>query len=172
MARRRIEECPALESWNDVSEALANIGRIDRELAAQELAMQAKIDAAKAEAAEAAAPLLDEKARLETSIKHYVDGARDELGDKKSKALYFGTVGYRKSTKAILPRAKHLVAEIVIRLRARGMDSCILVKPDEVNRDELKKYDAQTVAAVGARLEVKDTFWYEVDQTHLAPNGK
>jgi phage host-nuclease inhibitor protein Gam len=171
MARKRIDAGMPLESWNGVSEALAAIGNIDRQIANQEIIMQQKIDAAKVEASVAAAPLLEEKARLETSIMLFVDTARDELGDKKSKALYFGTVGYRKSTKVILPRAKALLAEIIIRLRARGMDSCIIAKPDVVNRDELKKYDAQTVAAVGAKLEVKDTFWYEVDKTHLAPEA-
>ena len=172
MARKRIKDCPDLGSWQDVSEALASIGKIDRSIAMQEVAMQQKIDAAKVAAAQAAAPLMEEKARLETSIRHYVDGAREELGDKKSKALYFGTVGYRKSTKAILPKAKEKIAEIVIRLRARGMESCIISKPDGINREELKKYDAQTVEAVGAKLEIKDAFWYEIDQTHLVPEGK
>lgn len=166
MARRRLESRP-LESWQEVSEALASIGRIDREITRHEVDMQATIDAAKAEAAASAAPLLEEKARLETAIQHYVDAARDEMGDKKSKELYFGTVGYRKSTRAILPRAKDQLAEIVIRLRARGMDSCIIVKPEAVDRDELKKYDAQTVAAVGAKLESKDVFWYDINQTRL-----
>lgn len=167
MARKRLEGKP-LQSWNDVSEALASIGKVDRQIELQEIAMQQKIDAAKAEASNAAAPLLQEKAKLETQIMIYVDGVREELGEKKSKGLYFGTVGYRKSSKVILPRAREKIAEIVIRLRARGMDSCILTKPDEVNKDELKKYDAQTIAAVGAKVETKDAFWYEIDRDHLA----
>jgi phage host-nuclease inhibitor protein Gam len=167
MARKRLDGQP-LQSWNDVSEALAAIGKIDRQIELQEITMQQEIDAAKSKAAKAAAPLLQEKARLETRMMVYVDGARDELGDKKSKPLYFGTVGYRKSTKVILPRIPEKLAEIVIRLRARGMDSCIISKPDQVNKDELRKYDAQTIGAVGAKVDVKDAFWYEVDRDRLA----
>lgn len=166
MARKRLNGQP-LQSWNDVSEALAAIGKLDRDIELQEIAMQQKIDAAKADAAKAAAPLQQEKARLETQIMIYADGTREELGEKKSKTLYFGTVGYRKSTKVILPRIPEKLAEIVIRLRARGMDSCIISKPDQVNKDELRKYDAQTIGAVGAKVEVKDAFWYEVDRDHL-----
>lgn len=166
MARKRLDGQP-LQSWNDVSEALAAIGKIDRRIELQEIAMQQEIDAAKGKAAKEAAPLLEEKARLETQIMLYVDGTRDELGDKKSKTLYFGTVGYRKSTKIILPRQPEKVAEIVIRLRARGMDSCILSKPDQVNKDELRKYDEQTICTVGAKVDIRDAFWYEVDRDRL-----
>ncbi len=166
MARKRLEGQP-LQSWNDVSEALAAIGKVDRQIELQEITMQQEIDAAKGKAAKAAAPLLTEKTRLETQIMLYADAQREELGDKKSKTLYFGTVGYRKSTKVILPRQPEKLAEIVIRLRARGMDSCIISKPDAVNKDELRKYDAQTIGAVGAKVDVKDAFWYEVDRDHL-----
>ena len=48
------------------------------------------------------------------------------------------------------------------------MDSCIISKPDQVNKDELRKYDAQTIGAVGAKVDIKDAFWYEVDRDHLA----
>ncbi|MDD3410305.1 MAG: host-nuclease inhibitor Gam family protein [Eubacteriales bacterium] len=167
MARRKIDGTN-LKDWNGVSESLAAIGSIDRQIETREIAMQQQIDAAKADAAKAVAPLLEEKARLETQIKLFVDAERDELGDKKSKTLYFGTVGYRKSTKIILPRIPEKLAEIVIRLRARSMDSCIISKPDAVNKDELRKYDEQTILDVGAKLEAKDAFWYEIDRDHLS----
>lgn len=170
MARKRIEGT-SLADWNGVSEALAEIGDLDRQIETREIAMQQQIDKAKADAAADVAPLLEKKARLETQIKLYVDTARDELGDKKSKTLYFGTVGYRKSTKIILPRIPEKLAEIVIRLRARGMDSCIITKPDAVNKDELRKYDEQTILDVGAKLEAKDAFWYEIDRNHLTDQG-
>lgn len=167
MPRTKITGAELLASWNEVSEALAAIGDIDRQIETQEIAMQQKIDAAKAAAAKSVAPLQKQKARMETLIKLYVDEQREELGDKKSKQLYFGTVGYRKSTKIILPRIPEKLAEIVIRLRARGMDSCIISKPDQVNKDELRKYDEPTITGVGAKLESKDAFWYEVDRDHL-----
>ena len=170
MARKRIEQPAALETWNDVSGALARIGGIDLELGGIEISTQQKIDAAKAKAADASAPLREEKARLETQIASYVESNREELGDKKSKQLYFGVVGYRKSSRVVLPRAPSKLAEIVIRLRARGMRECIVTKAESVDKEALKKYPGPDIEAVGAKLEVKDTFWYEVDREHLAEN--
>lgn len=169
MARKRVDAEPLL-SWNDVSASLAKIGALDRGLASAEIAMQQKIDAAKADTAKACEPLQKEKAQLEASIAAYADAHRDELGTKKSKTLYFGTVGYRKSSKIILPRGAAKIAEIVIRLRARKMLDCIVTKPETVNKDALKKYPADDIQSVGARLDNKDAFWYELDQEHLVQN--
>lgn len=166
MARKRVDT-EALTSWNDVSGALAEIGGIERDIQGVEIQMQQKIDAAKAEAAEACRPLLERKARLETQIAAYADTNRDDLGDRKSKTLYFGTVGYRKSTKIILPRAAAKLAEIVIRLRARGMQDCIVTKPESVDKEALKKYPEKEILDVGATLDIKDAFWYEIDREHL-----
>ncbi len=129
--------------------------------------MQQKIDAAKAEAAEQCKAHIERKAHIEAQIAGFADGHRDELGDKKSKALYFGVIGYRKSSKIILPRAGAKLAEIIIRLRARGMHDCIVTKPESIDKDALKKYSEQEIADVGARLDTKDAFWYEVDKTKV-----
>ena len=166
MARKRVDT-DVLISWNDVSGALATIGGIDRDVQKIEIEMQQKIDAAKAAAAEASQPLLEQKARIEAQVAAFADAHRDDLGDRKSKTLYFGKVGYRKSSKVILPRAAAKRAEVVIRLRARGMHDCIIVKPEAIDKDVLKKYPEKEIADVGARLDVKDAFWYEIDKEHL-----
>ena len=166
MARKRVDAEP-LTSWNDVSSSLAKIGELDRKLSSVENAMQQKIDAAKADAAKAAEPLQKQKAQLEASIAAYADAHRDELGDRKSKTLYFGTVGYRKSRRIILPRGAAKIAEIVIRCRSRKMTDCIVTKPETIDKEALKKYAPSDIEAVGARLNQKDAFWYEVDQERL-----
>lgn len=169
MARKRVDT-EILLNWDGVSSALAQIGGIDREIKRAEIEMQQKIDAAKADTADACRPMLEQKARIEAQIAAYADAHRDELGDKKSRTLYFGSIGYRKSSKVILPRGAAKIAEIVIRLRARGMKDCIVSKPETVDKEALKKYDAKDIAEVGARLDIKDAFWYEVDQEHLPTN--
>lgn len=166
MARKRVD-AETLMSWNDVSGSLAKIGELDRKLKTAEIAMQQKIDAAKAETAKLCEPYQKEKAQLEASISAFADGHRDDLGSRKSKTLYFGTVGYRKSSRIILPRGGAKIAEIVIRLRARRMDDCIVTKPESVDKDALKKYKETDIDAVGARLDTQDVFWYEVDQERL-----
>ncbi len=160
-----------LMSWSDVSSTLAKIGELDRRLSLEEIAMQQKIDAAKAETAKACEPLAKEKAMLEASIAAFADSHRDDLGSKKSKALYFGSVGYRKSSRIVLPRGAAKIAEIVIRCRARKMLDCIVTKPETLDKEALKKYTPADIEAVGARLDTNDAFWYEVDQEKIPQNS-
>lgn len=166
MARKRVDTV-TLMNWGDVSSTLAKIGDLDRQLGLAEIAMQQKIDAAKAETAKGCEPIQQEKARLEASIAAFADAHRDDLGSKKSKTLYFGTVSYRKSRRIVLPRGAAKIAEIVIRCRARKMFDCIVTKPETLDKEALKKYNEADIEAVGARLDTTDAFWYEVDQEKL-----
>ena len=166
MARKRVE-FQQLDSWGAVSSALAQIGQLDRQVKSAGIAMQEKIDAAKAETEKACAPLLQTKKQLEASIAAYVNAHREDLGTRKSKALHFGMVGFRKSSKIVLPRAPLKLANIVTKLRARGMTDCIVTPAESVDKDMLKKYGRADIEAVGARLDQKDSFWYEVDEEKL-----
>ena len=114
MGRKRIEPIPALNNWDDVDIQLAEIGELERTVEAIEAYMQQEIDNAKLSADMEAAPYRKRIADLEAQIKQYVDDHADELGGKKSKVLTFGTVGYRKSTKVVLPRAAAKVKEIIM----------------------------------------------------------
>ena len=167
MGRKRIEPIPALNSWDDVNLKLAEIGELQRKVEAVEAAMQQKIDNAKLAADMEAAPHHKQIAELEAQIKQYVDENAEDMGNKKSKVLPFGTVGYRKSTKVVLPRAAGKLKEIIMQLRARGMHDCVITPPSKIDKDALKKYPANDVLAVGASLSTNDCFWYEVDRERL-----
>lgn len=167
MARKRIEPIPALKSWDDVDLKLAEIGELQRATESIEADMQRTIDEAKLKADMSAAPHYKRITELETQIKQYVDDHSDELGGKKSKSLTFGMVGYRKSTKVVLPRAAAKLKEIITQLRARGMGDCVVTPAPRVDKDALRKYPPNDVLAVGAGLTTNDVFWYEVDRERL-----
>ena len=104
---------------------------------------------------------------LELAIQSFAVAHMDDLGGKKSKALTFGTISFRKSTRIRLPKAREKVAGIVARLRSLGMLDCISVPEPTVNREALKKYSAEQIALTGATLTVEDVFGYEIDEEKI-----
>ena len=123
MARKRVEDTvPALESWDDVNQALATIADNQRTVENFEAAMQNKIDEAKAEAEARSRVFIEATKRLERQIKEFAEAHRDDMDGKKTKTLNFGAVGFRKSTKIKLPKAPTKLAEIIQLLRSKGMD--------------------------------------------------
>lgn len=162
MGRTRIET-PHLRSWNEVNDALRAIAEAQNEIAIVESSMNMQIDAIK-EVHEAKIKEYKEAIkRQEVLIKEYTSDRRDEL-DGKSKDMTFGKVGFRKSTKLILPKA---LDRVIAALRKNGMDTCIVTK-ETVNKDVLKTYPEEDVLKVGGSLKVEDTFWYETKSVELA----
>lgn len=75
MARKRVEDTvPALESWDDVNQALATIADNQRAVENFEAAMQNKIDEAKAEAEARSRVFIEATKRLERQIKEFARG--------------------------------------------------------------------------------------------------
>jgi len=168
MARKRVEDTvPALESWDDVNQALATIADNQRTVENFEAAMQNKIDEAKAEAEARSRVFIEATKRLERQIKEFAEAHRDDMDGKKTKTLNFGAVGFRKSTKIKLPKAPTKLAEIIQLLRSKGMDDCVKTPAPSVDKDALRKYPTQAIVAVGASIEVDDVFWYEPDREKL-----
>lgn len=161
MARKRIVEAPALRSWTEVDAALREIAENQIALQDIESDMQRQIIGIKKIAEQDSKPHNDRIAKLERDLKEFVEDHRDELGKAKSKSLNFGEVGYRVSTSVSLPQAKEKLADIIRKLKARGMTDCIVVKED-VSKEALKKYGEDTVNAVGATWKQKDAFGYDV----------
>lgn len=159
--RRRVQGVVPYKNWEEADEGLRVIGEAQREIEKINHAMQEKIDNAKEEAAAAAAPYQTVIKESEQRLKKFAEGATDDMDGKKSRELNYGFLGFRKSTKLTLPRGARLVAEIIAKLRKRGMTDCIITPPEKINKDALKKYPANDVIEVGAGLDVQDTFWYE-----------
>lgn len=167
MARKRIESLVELKSWNDVDDSLRRIAELERKIEAANAAMQETIDAAKAETGDQVKPMAGEIKDLERQITLYSDAHREDMGKAKSKALNYGTVGYRKSTKVVLPRAAAKLVEMIRQLKAKGMSDCVVQPPETVSKEALAKYPPNDIFAVGAGLDVNDAFWYEVDKERV-----
>ena len=162
MARKRMAE-PDLKSWDEVDGTLKQIREAELELTKITADMEKCILDVKQSAEKEAAPYRDEIKRLSLQVKEFVTLNKGELNGK-SREMAFGTVGFRLSTKVVLPKA---VDKVIKQLKKLGMGDCVTVK-ESVNKDILKTYDEKTILQVGASLKKEDAFWYETKQEDLA----
>lgn len=156
--RKRVTD-QVLQSWDDVNEALKSIGRAERAIAAIEADMNGRISEAKAAAKAQTKEHEDSKKLQEMRIQQYVSAHKSELKGKSCK-LAHGTVGFRLSTKLVLPKE---IKPIIEALKKNGMMDC-LNQTVTVNKDILKTYSEEQIIEVGGSLKKEDTFWYEVDR--------
>lgn len=117
MARKKVTSAPALADWGAVDNALRDIRECQHTLAEMAVQRDRQIDSIKADYAQGALPLQNRVKALESEVKAYVDLHRAEL-DGKSRALNFGTVGYRVSSKLMLASSR--VAEAIATLKVLG----------------------------------------------------
>lgn len=160
MAKKKVQTGPALGSWAAVDEALREIARCERGVTKCEVAMNKQIDAAKDECTKASAPLVEQKAQLERLVEDFVKAHRADFGEKKSRKLTYGTVGFRSSTSVVVPRGS---SEAVLKnLRLYGLLECIKTE-ETILRDVLKQKPKEMVEKVGCSLKPKEGYYCEID---------
>ena len=115
MARRKVTTAPVLASWAETDKALRDIRECRHTLAELAVERDRKIDAAKDTYTTTALPVQNRVKELEGQVKAFVDGHRAELVGK-SRALNFGVVGYRLSSKLVLPKGR--VEDVIAQLKA------------------------------------------------------
>ena len=162
MARKRVTE-PQLKSWEEVDACLKVMGDAENQISVITAEMNAAIAEAKKAAEEKAAQYKETIKQNEGKIKEFTTIRKEELKGK-SRQLTFGTVGFRQSTKLLLPQD---TGEVILRLRENGMADCINVK-ETINKDTVKSYPEEEILKIGGYLQRSDSFWYETDKDTLA----
>lgn len=137
------EKLPQLQSWDEVDLALCEIAEHTRAVEAIQHDMQQAIDDAKLRAKDASDPHTAAIDALSQQVKEYAERNREGL-KKKTKPLLFGNIGWRKSTKLVVPR------------------DCIKVEPPKINREALRTHPIEDIVKVGVGVSVEDEFWLEV----------
>lgn len=160
MAKKKTE--PLFKEWNQVDEALKGIAKINQTLKAHEAKMNEDINGIKSRVQALTTPLLAEKEFLEKNVQEFVEANASEFKDKKTKEFTFGQVGFRKST-SIITRNVQAILEA---LKNNKMLNCIIVK-ESINKEELEKYDDESLAKVGAKRKVEDKYFYKVDEERI-----
>lgn len=163
MGRKRMEE-PALKSWEEVDSTLKQIREAEIALTDISTTAEKLILDIKQQAEEDAQQYKDKIKQYELQVKEFTTVHRDEMLPAKSKALTFGQVGFRMSTKIILPKK---MERVIAKLKKLGLGDCIITK-ETVDKDILKTYDEKTILEVGGTLKKTDAFWYETKQEKIA----
>ena len=165
MARKRIEGTQ-FTSWDDVDNALMQIGGIDRELGLLESSQNEQIDTIKTQTKEHAEPFLTKKAGLELAIKEYCKTNKAEFAKVKTKTLTFGEVGFRISTKIIIK----CVADTLQSLKDLALTNCIRIK-EELDKEAMKALADETLAEVGAAKKMENVFGYTLNVERIREAG-
>lgn len=160
MAKKKTE--PVFKEWSQVEEALKQISKIQQTIKVNEAKMNQDIDSIKATIQNEAKPLLEEKERLEKNIKEFTEANIEEFTDKKSKEFTYGQVGFRKTTTLITRNVKAILEA----LKNNNMLGCITVK-ESINKDELSKYDDESLSKIGAKRKTEDKFFYNIDEERI-----
>jgi phage host-nuclease inhibitor protein Gam len=166
MAKQRSVKPPALNDWQEVDDALREIGESEIRLEGLEGEMTRQINEIKDKYALQSQPVKDRIKELTGQIEGYVEAHRDGFDGKKTRTLNFGETGYRQSTAIVIPKGKEELDEIIRRLRARGMDACVVVT-ETVDKDALRAYGEDVVRSVGAGWRTSDKFWCEANKERL-----
>ncbi|MFQ9104830.1 MAG: host-nuclease inhibitor Gam family protein [Subdoligranulum sp.] len=158
MARRKVTAAPVLSDWAAVDQALRDIRECQHALTELAVDRDRRLDSIKNEYAKTALPLQNRIKRLESDVKDYVDCHRAEMAGK-SRTLNFGTVGYRISSKLMLPTGK--VAEAIATLKAMGRKEFIKTT-ESLDREALKRQPLEFLNQIGAYIRQSDEFYYDV----------
>lgn len=160
MARKKVE--PLFKEWNQVDEALKQIAKIEQTLKINEAKLNQDINSIKTRVQAEAKPLLEEKQRLEKNIREFTEANVNEFTDKKSKDFTYGQVGFRKTSTLVTRNVKAILEA----LKNNKMFNCITVK-ESINKDELDKYDDESLAKIGAKRKIEDKFFYKIDEERI-----
>lgn len=164
MAHKKVSAAPALKNWVDVDNALREIHEAENTLAELEAEKNRRIDAIKQDYAQIATPLQNRIKRLEADTREYVGEHRAEMTGK-SRRLTFGTVGYRSSSKLVVPTSR--LAEIIGRLKSMGLYDCIKTT-ESLDKEALKKQPTEVILEAGASIKQEDEFYYDIDHDEIA----
>lgn len=157
---------PVITDLDQANRVLAAIASIQRQVADIELNLNARIDAAKAEAGRLAAPLNAELDTLEASLRAYSEYHKPVLfARRRSIELLYGSFGYRQSA-TLKTKARLTWAEVLERLLAGGHQEAVRTA-QSCNREVLVGWSAERLDELGLVREDKDTFWYQAKREEV-----
>jgi len=162
MARKKVQQELNIKSWQEVDDSLKRIAECERVLDDMTNNMNYELDQIKEKYAAMAKPVQERIGHLETDISEFVTVRRSEIPGK-TMVLNFGQTGFRIASKI---KYKQKAPEVVAALLRLGLRDCVKTT-QTVIADALKRKPVDTLEAVGAYIERKDEFWYEVTREAL-----
>ena len=159
-----------IENWNDVDRALLAIGRSERDIAMEEVAMNDAIEQVKRTSEEKVAPLETGRKLIEKRLTDFVKAHYKELGTARSRELTYGTVGVKDfPTEVAFLRDQDddSVAKLLLK---KGYEQCVQVKR-KVVKNAVKALDLseEALEKLGLKLkQKKNQVFYTIDEDRIA----
>ena len=167
MARKKPDAIRPIADLERADAALADIAALKRQLAAIEADLNECINLAKAQAEAEAVPLQAKVKAIEGGLQAFAAYNKKTLfSDRRSKALDYGTIGFRKSSQ-IKPQPRTTWQMVLGRIKELALVEAIRTKED-VNKEELATWSDERLGIVCARRMEKDLFWYELNEERIA----
>jgi len=168
MAREK-PKVTVLADLKEADAALAELAGLRRDLAAVEGVMNDAIDTIKAEAKAQSARVKD----LEAALANFAVARKAELfPKKKSLEMTFGLFGFRQSSKLktlakwtwklVLERLQELAADPEGRPYREALRTKV-----EVDKEQMRDWPEDRLAAVGVHKVAEDEFYYELKAEEL-----
>lgn len=155
----------ALQSWEDVDQALRQYGELTLEIEALEAEYTRRINQLREELEAKAGPLVQTRNQLAKEMEQFVRHRWDEL-DGRSRQLTHGEVGLRRATSIVIRK----VADTLAALKERGLHHCINVK-ETPNKDVMAQLTDEELKAVGARRKIEDVFWFDWNRESVSKSA-
>ena len=146
-----------VENWEDADQALRRMGEIIIALEEVNGELTLKVNKLKENAKQGAAGLESERKYLEEQITHFCESQKAEFAKKRSRTLNFGLIGFRVTTSVSIPRDKSKLADLIAALKHLHLERCINME-EKVNRDQIGTLDESSIAKLGLKKTVKDSF--------------
>ncbi len=135
-----------MNDWSAINEALGKMARLQVRMDDATVVMNDSINKAKAKADAVIAPLDTQYEDLRLKIEAFCLTHKDQFARRRTKKLFFGSVGYRVSWKIVIGIGKDACLRT---LDALGLTDYIRVTR-EPDKDALAALDDLTLAKVGA----------------------
>ncbi len=164
MAQRIKPKAVIIADIAQAEAALAEMAELDRSVDLHTVEMNEDIDAAKTAAKAACAPLEARRKELAQAVATYAELNKASLfKGRKSVDLGYGVIGFRLST-ALKTVGKAVTWDMVLqKIKDFGFGEAVRVQ-ETVDKDVLRGWPDERLATVGARREVKDEFFIEVNK--------
>jgi phage host-nuclease inhibitor protein Gam len=171
--RKKPDPCFVVADLGTANLALARLAEMKRAVDAENLRLNETIDKLKAHATMMTAPYRAEAAEIEAALASFVATKKEELfGKSRSQSLTFGVIGFRRSSE-VKPKGRGTLANLLEKVKALAtgekddpFTGAIRLK-EELNRDVMRTWPEERLAAVGARIAEKDSFYYELKEEKI-----
>jgi phage host-nuclease inhibitor protein Gam len=159
-----------VDSWTDADQALRAIGRANRDIAMEEVAMNDAIEQVKRTSEEKVAPLETERKLIAKRLEAFVKAHYKELGTARSRELTYGTVGVKDFPPEVAflkDQDEDSVAKLLLK---KGYEQCVQVKRKVIkNAVKALNLSEEALSKLGLRLkQKKNQVYYTIDQDRIA----